>query len=168
MKRVIPLVIFFFMLSIVSCEKKEFFIAKEGSAAPDFVLPDLDGKKVSLSDLKGKIVVLDFWATWCHSCKETSQELERLHKKYKGGEVFIMGISMDIGSEAVQQVRDFMDRYDLTYPMLMGNSEVKKSYAVTKIPVTYLLNREHTIIKTYIGAVPDMEKLISKKIEEII
>jgi peroxiredoxin len=167
-KTIIAIAICWTILLMISCEKKQYVIVKEGGAAPAFALKGLDGKTVSLSDFRGKVVVLDFWATWCHSCKETSQELQLLHEKADDSRVVVLGVSMDIGGSAVQQVKDFMAEYKLSYPMLMGNDAVKKSYAVTRIPVTYLLNKDHIIIKTYVGAVPEMGEKISEQIKKLL
>lgn len=163
----VSIIIVFMLLFTVACQKREIPPPEMGNKAAPFTLKDTNGRTVRLSDFQGKVVIVDFWATWCHSCKESSQELEKLHAAYKGKDAVIVGISMDSGSDAVQQVKDFQKRYSLTYPVLMGNAEVEKSYAVTKIPVTYMLDRDHIIRRIYVGAVPELGKIIDRDIKEL-
>jgi peroxiredoxin len=155
-------------LFLVSCEKKLTPLPEIGNQAPSFTLKDLKGKKVRLKDFQGKVVVIDFWATWCHACKFSSQELQKLHEKYKDSEVVIVGISMDLGSSAVETVRNFMKRLNLTYSMLMDDGEASRNYAVIQIPVTYILDKNHVIVQKYPGYVPGLGEMISNEIENLL
>jgi peroxiredoxin len=162
-------VVIIFLLFVFSCKKEQPTPEHEAdNQAPAFTLKHVDGRDLSLSDFRGKIVVLDFWATWCHSCKDSSVELERLHKKYGNRGVVILGISMDRGDSAVQMVKDFMNEYDLTYQMVMDDGKVNKDYGVIRIPVTYILDRNHVIVKKYVGALPGLGEKISGEIEKIL
>ena len=104
------------LVFVPSCEKKETPINKKvllpavGNRALSFILKDVRGNNVGLSDFNGKVVVMDFWTTWCSWCKETTQELEKLHNKYKDRDVVFLGISMDSGSNADKKVRDFAQK----------------------------------------------------------
>lgn len=155
-----------------SCRKKDTIVNKEaprpavGNRAPLFTLIDIDGNNVSLSDFKGKVVVIDFWTTWCSWCKETTQELEKLHRDYKDADAVILGISMDSGGNAVQKVKDFARKNNLTYPMLMDDGGTSKSYEVNKIPTTFILDRNHIIKKILPGYLPGLRERIAEEIEE--
>ena len=159
------------LVFIPSCKKKETTINKEvslpavGNRAPSFMLKDVRGDNVSLSDFKGKIVVIDFWSTWCAWCKEATQEMEKLHKNYKGRDVVFLGISMDSGSNAEKKVRNFAQKYDLTYLMLIDDGSASKSYQVNKLPSTYILNRDHIIKQIYPGYLPALGERIAETIE---
>ena len=160
------------LVFIPSCKKKETTINKEvslpvvGNRAPSFMLKDVRGNNVSLSDFKGKIVVIDFWTTWCSWCRETTEELEKLHNNYKDRDVVFLGISMDSGSNAGKKVRNFAQKHDLTYLMLIDDGRASKSYQVNKLPTTYILDRDHIIKQIYPGYLPSLGERIAETIEK--
>ena len=160
------------LVFIPSCEKKESPVNKAGpppavgNRAAPFMLKDVRGKNVSLSDYKGKVVVMDFWTTWCAWCKETTQEMEKLHNNYKDRDVVFLGISMDSGSNPEKKVMDFAEKHELTYLMLIDDGSASKSYKVNKIPTTYILDRDHIIKQIYPGYLPSLGKRIAETIEK--
>src|SRR5512137_1606751 len=92
---------------------------KKGQAAPDFTLKDVDGKAWKLSDLKGKkIVMLDFWATWCNICKREMPVLERVYKEYRGKGVEFFGIALD-DVDKTKQIKKILEEKGVTYPILI-------------------------------------------------
>ena len=119
-------------------------------AAPDFTLQDMSGKKVSLSGLKGSVVLLDFWATWCPPCRESMPGLERLHKTYGGRGLTVLAISMDEGGW--DGVKSFMDENRITFSVLQGTEDVSTKYQVRMIPAIYLVDKQGVIRKQYLGA----------------
>jgi peroxiredoxin len=121
-----------------------------GSIAPAFTLPDLDGKPVALASMKGKVVILDFWATWCPPCKEEIPHFVRLQSKYKPQGLEIVGLALDLGG--AKEVRPFAEEHDVNYTMLIGNEDVAKAYGnVTMIPTTFVLDRNGKIVQRFIG-----------------
>jgi len=168
----IALAVSLILVFIPSCKKKETPIHKEvalpavGNSAPSFMLKDVRGNNVGLSDFKGKVVVIDFWTTWCSWCKETTQELEKLHDNYKDRDVVFLGISMDSGSNADKKVRNFAQKHDLTYLMLIDDGSASKSYQVNKLPTTYILDRDHIIKQIYPGYLPSLGDRIAETIEK--
>jgi thiol-disulfide isomerase/thioredoxin len=121
-----------------------------GSQAPGFELADLSGKKVTLADFKGKVVILDFWATWCGPCREEIPDFVKLQAKYKGQGLEIVGLSLDDGGEGV--VRPFAEKHNVNYTMLLANPETADRYGgVVGIPTTFVLDRQGRIVKKFIG-----------------
>ncbi len=123
--------------------------AAEG-LAPDFNLPRLDGGTLQLSSLRGKVVLLDFWATWCAPCREETPHFVELQSKYSAQGLQIVGVSMDDGPEPV---REFQRELQVNYPLVMGDAKVGELYGgVLGLPITFLIQRDGRIYKKHIGA----------------
>jgi peroxiredoxin len=121
-----------------------------GTAAPAFELPDLDGKTVRLADFKGKVAVINFWATWCPPCRAEVPDFVRLQAKYRDRGLAIVGLSLDAGG--ANDVRPFADEYDVNYTMLLANDETAQAYGgIVGIPTTFILDRNGTIVKKMVG-----------------
>ena len=121
-----------------------------GKPAPDFDLPDLDGNKVDLSSMKGKVLILDFWATWCPPCKEEIPHLVRLQSKYRDQGLQIVGLSLDAGG--AKDVKPFAEEHDVNYTMLIANDETARAYGgVSMIPTTFVVDRSGVVVKRFIG-----------------
>lgn len=142
--------------------------ALPGNPAPPFSLRDGSGRSVSLSDFSGKIVVLDFWATWCGPCKDAVGELEALHRKYAGRGVVILGISVNKERDAAERVGAFARQRKLTYPLVIDDGGAYQAYGVTRIPATFVLDRGHIIRETFPGYRPGIGNDISRTIEKLL
>ena len=113
-------------------------------AAPDFTLEDLEGRSVSLKDLRGKVVFLNFWATWCVPCRREMPAMEQLHREYRGRGLAILAVDF---RESKAQVKSFMDELRLTFPALLdAKGEVTFDYSARALPVTYLVDRDGKIL----------------------
>lgn len=123
--------------------------AKE-TLAPDFTLSQLDGQPLRLSSYRGKIVLLDFWATWCEPCREEIPHFIELQNKYGQRGFQIIGVSMD---DTPDPVRTFYQQYHMNYPVVMGNSGIGEQYGgVLGLPIAFLLDRDGRITAKHIGA----------------
>jgi len=117
--------------------------------ASDFVLKDLNGNNVALSDYRGKVVLIEFWATWCPPCRATMPGIEKLHKAYKDRGLVILAISLDSGDWDF--VKSFLASYGITYTVLRGTDDVQSKYGVRAIPTTVILDKQGRIAKRYLG-----------------
>ena len=119
-------------------------------SALSFTLQDLNGKTVSLSDFKGKVVVLDFWATWCPPCVKEIPHFIELYEQYKDQGFAMVGISLDRGGISV--VKSFAQKYRINYPILMTDGQVDKAYGgIPGIPTTFVIDKAGNIRQKYIG-----------------
>jgi thiol-disulfide isomerase/thioredoxin len=124
-------------------------IAKQNLLAPDFVLPQLDGTPLRLSSYRGKVVLLDFWATWCDPCREETPHFIELQQKYADRGLQIIGVSMDDTSEPV---RGFYQQFHMNYPVVMGVAKTGEAYGgVLGLPIAFLLGRDGRIVAKHIG-----------------
>jgi peroxiredoxin len=118
--------------------------------APEFSLPGLTGQMLNLSAYRGKIVLLDFWATWCGPCLEEIPHFVELQNKYGDRGLQVIGISMDDGPAPV---RDFYQRFHMNYPVAMGNAKTGELYGgVLGLPIAFLIDRDGRIEAKHIGA----------------
>jgi peroxiredoxin len=122
----------------------------EHPLAPEFSLPELTGKTLNLSDYRGKVVFLDFWATWCEPCREEIPHFVELQNKLGDQGFQIIGVSMDDGP---QPVRDFYRRFRMHYPVVMGNAKIGELYGgVLGLPIAFVIGRDGRIYSKHIGA----------------
>ncbi len=120
-----------------------------GSAAPDFELTDLSGKKVRLSDLKGKVVILDFWAKWCGPCRMEIPDLVKLQSKYGEKGLTIVGLTV---TSPEKDVRSFAQAQGMNYPVLLDADDLTNRYGgIVGIPTTFVVDRQGRITQKFIG-----------------
>jgi thiol-disulfide isomerase/thioredoxin len=118
--------------------------------APDWQLSDVNGNPLKLSDFKGKVVVLDFWATWCPPCRAEIPGLVALQKKYADQGLSVIGVSLDEQGPAV--VKPFMQRFAINYPVVMGNEKILADYGgISAIPTTFVIDREGNVVAAHQG-----------------
>ena len=131
--------------------------------APAFALRTFDGKTVRLSDLKGKPVVLDFWATWCRPCRSSMPHLDELQKRYGNQGLVVIGLSVDEGSPA--EVRRFAQSLGVTFRLGMANDHVLDDYGPIRfLPTTFFIDRKGQMVRRVRGYL-DPETLESYTVE---
>ncbi|QOJ30268.1 MAG: TlpA family protein disulfide reductase [Ignavibacteriales bacterium] len=135
----------------------------KGKKAPDFSLKDLNGKVVKLSDFKNKIIIIDFWATWCGPCRKGIPDLVSLQKTY-GKDVVIIGITVD---DDLAEVPPFAQKYGINYPVLYADRKVIKDYGgIDAIPTSFIVDKKGNIVDKHVGLIPKSE--YEKKIKELM
>ncbi len=138
------------------------------SKAPGFVLEDLGGNKVSSQEYVGKVVLLNFWATWCRYCRQEISHLNELYEKYRKQGVEIIGVSFD--SRGAKDVIPYIRKVPIDYPILIGTRSMSNSFGgITGYPTTFVLDQKWRIYKKYPGLVDkrvlegDVKKLLAEK-----
>jgi len=132
-----------------------------GSAAPLFTLAEVNGGNVSLSDFKGKVVILDFWATWCPPCKREIPDFITLQSEYGSRGLQVVGIALD----QPDKVRLFAQQNGMNYPVLLGTDQIASEYGgIEGIPTTFVLDKNGNIVNRFEGYRPkeDFEAEINK------
>ncbi len=150
-----------FLLS--SCARKK----EESGFAPDFLLKTLEGQEIALSGLKGKVILLDFWATWCGPCKESVPHLIQMYKNYKDKGFELIGMSTDKAGD-LEMVHRFVKSMDIPYPIILTPDEVARRYKITGLPTTILIDRKGKIREKVVGFNSAIGQQIISKVEELV
>ncbi|MFC1500939.1 TlpA family protein disulfide reductase [Elusimicrobiota bacterium] len=151
---------FFFISFCVSIVSAEILID-----APDFTLKDLDSNEITLSDYEGKVVFLDFWASWCPPCRMSIPVVEELYEKFKDEDVVFFGINME---SDVNKVSGFVQANDMKYKILMRDQKVGRHYGIRGIPAFFIINQDGQIVDKYVGYDPSMSKIWEEKIQSLL
>lgn len=134
------------------------------SPAPEIRLPDLSGRRVSLSDFKGQVVLLDFWATWCQPCLEELPELKALHAAFQARGFTVMGVSLDV--LGAQAVGPFVRENQVPYPILLSGGTPPANYALMGLPTAFLIDRQGRLARRYLG--PKTFAELAKDVEKLL
>jgi peroxiredoxin len=136
--------------------------AVKGSSAPDWALKDPAGKEHKLSDYKGRIVLMDFWATWCGPCQLAMPGVQKIHERYKDMGVTVLGVNAWESGDAAA----FMKQKGYTYGLLLNADEVAAAYGVTGIPAFFVVGPDGTILFAGTGYSPEQEAAVEKVITD--
>lgn len=151
MRKIVRLLPLLILLALLGCSKQQK-PAVEGNPAPDFTLNTLKGEVVKLSELKGQVVLVNFWATWCPPCREEIPSMMRLEAAMAGKPFKMLCISIDDGGQVA--VEDFFRKTGFNLPTLMDtDKQASKLYGVTGVPETFVVDKNGVILKKVVGGV---------------
>lgn len=140
--------------------------ALKGKVAPDFELLTPENKKLKLSDYKGKVVIVDFWATWCPPCRKGIPDLVALKSEFKGKGLEIIGISLD-QENTLENVKPFIKDNKMNYPVVYGNMDVVAAYGnIQSIPTSFVIDKNGKIVASYVGLVE--KEVYQKQIKKLL
>lgn len=122
-----------------------------GSTAPDFHLPLLNGGEMGLSELRGRVVLINFWATWCTPCRVEMPAMEMLYQDFRNKGLEILAVSIDIAGES--EIHPFVQELNLTFPVLLDSEFlVEEAYEVRVVPTSFLIDRKGMVVDRFLGA----------------
>lgn len=136
--------------------------------APNFKLKTQDGKVIELAKLKGKVVVVNFWATWCGPCRKEIPGFMEVYKQYKDKGLEIVGVSLDQDGWGI--VQRYLERMPISYPIVIGDGELAEAYGgIDAIPASFLIDRKGNIAKKHIGYMSqsDLERAVKDLLQPI-
>jgi peroxiredoxin len=148
---------------------REIIWGAEPVQAPTFTLPNLQGHLVSLGDYQGRVILLNFWATWCRDCVREMPEFEKLYQAHKEKGLSVLAIALD--KEGRPAVEAFLqdEHLELTYPILLDQEEqVARRYRLSWVPVTVVIGRDGQVIETILGARPWGSEEVMTSIEKLL
>lgn len=140
---------------------------KSRRIAPDFTLPDAAGRPLRLSDFRGKVVLLNFWATWCGGCQVEIPWFIEFERQYKDSGLVVIGVSMD--DDGWESVKPYVEEKRVNYAIVIGNADLRKLYKLGSMPMTLMIDQTGRIASTHVGLVSksdykfEIETLLSKK-----
>jgi len=121
-----------------------------GRPAPDFTASDMNGRTIRLADYRGKVVILNIWATWCPPCVDEMPSLEKLYRELKDQNFALLAVSID--SDGIAAVAPFMTRHGLTFPALIDSqAAIQTSYEITGVPETFIIDKKGILVRKVIG-----------------
>ncbi len=138
-----------------------------GTVAPNFILKNLNGDDVQLSQFRGKVVLIDFWAVFCKPCVIVLPKIQEIHEKYNDEELVVLAINV---SEDKNKIQKFIEENGYTFQVLLGsgNMNVQKNYGVIGIPHTYIIDKQGKVAYSRIGYGPGSEKLLISEIGKLL
>lgn len=148
------------VFAMTGCQSATSSIPKD---PVNFTLKDLDGNTVKLSDLRGKVVVVDFWATWCKPCIQEVPNFSKLYRNFKDNQNFAILAVVNESGEA-EEIRESIKDNRIDYPVIIGNPETARNFGVPGYPTTFVIGKDGKITLKLIGSQPDLYETVAKEV----
>src|SRR6202451_830603 len=137
-----------------------------GKAAPDFVLKGLDGRNLRMSEFRGQVVLVNFWARWAGDSRQEMPALNRINTTYERAGLVVLGISVD---EDLRRARDFADSMKVSYPIMFDTgSDLRRDYLLQKMPMTILVERSGVVRYSHVGFKRGDDRIYLEQIRELL
>ncbi|MFN3739634.1 MAG: TlpA disulfide reductase family protein [Thermodesulfovibrionales bacterium] len=162
----LKLAVLFFFFLLFSCSRETH--VQEGKVVPNLSFKYINGESIRLYDLKGKVVLIEFWATWCEACREAVPDLIEIYKNNRDKGFVMIAVSVDEGGDYVKRVKDFVNEHNITYPVAVDGISLSKKFGVYTIPSIFIINKEGILVKKYPGYFPDFARKIDKEIKGLL
>jgi peroxiredoxin len=140
---------------------------QKGFAAPDFALETLEGETIALSDLRGQVVALNFWASWCAPCRLEMPAIEQVYRSFGDLGLVVLAVNTT-DQDSIGAAQDFVNEFNLTFPILLDRAgDAARLYEIYGLPTTYFIDRQGIIQEVVVGG-PMSEALVQSKIEALL
>ena len=150
--------------SVAAPSSAELLNGAARKPANDFSLPGRDGKAVKLSSLKGKVVLLDFWATWCAGCKVEIPWFIEFDKSYRAKGLAAVGVAMD--DDGFKTIEPYLKTHPIPYTIVAGNFDAAMPYGISALPVTVLIDRKGRVAARHVGVVD--KKMFEAELKQLL
>ena len=160
--------IIFFLFFLFLFPKVGQGALKQGDLAPDFSSTCLDGKTLQLSQIKEKIIVIEFFSTKCFACDYVITDINRLYEKFNSKNVLIIGILFNDEVENTKKAAELIKNKEINYPVCISDVKVKKLFSIYGFPNFFILNEKRHILQIYRGITKDTFGLLNKEIEKLL
>lgn len=138
---------------LIGCAGTDGGGVEVGDRAPEYAAPSLTGERMALSDQRGKVVLVNVWATWCGPCRVEMPSLQALHERFRDQGFTVLAVSIDTGPGYREKVERFVQEYGLDFPVLLDpDARIQREFRTVGVPETFVLDREGRIVKRLIGA----------------
>ena len=148
------------LLVVVSGNTQTISVDLLGKSAPTFELESVSGETVRSEDLKGKVVLMDFWAVWCGPCKKSMPFFQQLSEKYRVSGLEVIGLHVDDRMPPLEKVGEYLEQAGVHYTNVASTVEVDDDFMIFAMPTTYLIDRDGVVVKQHIGFNPNTAPLV--------
>jgi thiol-disulfide isomerase/thioredoxin len=148
---VIKLLLMFMVALVVSVSMPAFAVPQKGSPAPPLRIVTTAGQKVTLENYKGRVLVVEFFATWCGGCNDSMPYLLKLNKQYGKQGLHILGLNPGVRGDTLDVVRRYVRKNQINFPVALVDDDVLLSYGVQPIPAIFIIDRNGVVVQKYVG-----------------
>ncbi|MBT0664055.1 TlpA family protein disulfide reductase [Geobacter pelophilus] len=155
-----------FFIALVFVPLVALAAPQKGEPAPPFKVTSTTGQQIVLSDYRGKVLLLEFFTTWCSSCKDSVSHLVKLHQKYEKQGLQVLGLNLD--DDGVKIVREFATANRLNYPVALAGESMQTDYGLRSVPTLYVIGKKGLIAEKFMGYNEEVEKRLDLLLRKLL